>query len=88
MYGCEKGSLILREEHWLRMFDSRVLRKRVGLMKEEVTREWKGLQNEELYNPYSSPNIVLVIKTKKNKMSRACSTCGVQKCIQGFGGET
>jgi hypothetical protein len=48
----------------------------------------EGTTKEELYDTYSSPNIVLVIK-KKKKISGACSTCRVQeKCIQGFGGET
>jgi hypothetical protein len=71
------------------VFENRVLRKRFGLKMEEVTGEWRGLQNKELYDPYSSPNIVLVIKPKKNKMSGARSTCGGQeKCMQGFGGET
>jgi len=71
------------------VFENRVLRKRFGLKREEVTGEWRGLQNEELNDPYSSRNIVLVIKTRKDKMGGACSTCGGQeKCIQGFGGET
>ena len=88
VYGCETWSLILREEHWLRVFENRVLRERFGLKREEVTGEWKGIQNEELNDPYSSPYIVLVIRTKKNKMSGKCSMCGGQeKCIQGFGGE-
>jgi len=58
------------------VFVNRLLRKRFGLMKEEVKGEWRGLQKEELYDPYSSPNIVMLIKTKKDKMSWACSTCG------------
>jgi hypothetical protein len=35
-----------------------------GPKRDEVTREWRKLQNEELNNLYSSPNIVLVIKTR------------------------
>jgi hypothetical protein len=42
-----------------------------------------------VYDPYSSSNFVLMIKTKKNKMDGSCSTCGGQeKCIQDFCGET
>jgi len=89
VYGCETWPLILREEHWLRVFENRVLRKRFGLKRKEVTGEWRGLQNKGLYDSYSSPNIVVVIKTKKNKMGGSCSTCGgKEKCVQGFGGET
>jgi hypothetical protein len=88
VYGCGNWYLILREEHWLKVFENRVLRTRFGLKREEVTGEWRRLQNEELNDPYSSPNIVLVIKTRKNKMGGACSTCGRQeKCIEVFSGE-
>jgi hypothetical protein len=39
VYGCENWYLILREEHWLRVFENRVLRKRFGLKREEVRGE-------------------------------------------------
>ena len=35
-YGCEAWSDILREEHWLMVFENRVLSKRFGLKREEV----------------------------------------------------
>jgi hypothetical protein len=37
LYGCETWSLILREEHRLRMFENRVLRKIFGSKRDEVT---------------------------------------------------
>jgi hypothetical protein len=47
----------LREEHRVRVVENTVLRKRG-----EVTTELRGLHNEELYDLYSYPNIMSVIK--------------------------
>jgi hypothetical protein len=40
LYGCEIWSLILREEHRLRVFENRVLRRIFGPKRDEVTGEW------------------------------------------------
>ena len=61
-YECETWSLILREERKLRVFEKKVLRRIFGPRREEVTREWRRLHNEELNDLYSSPNIERVIK--------------------------
>jgi hypothetical protein len=37
LYGCETWSVILREEHRLRVFENRVLRRIFGLQRDEVT---------------------------------------------------
>jgi hypothetical protein len=37
LYGCETWSLILREEHRLRVFENRVLRRVFGTKSDEVT---------------------------------------------------
>ena len=47
-YGCETWSLTLREERSLRVFESRVLRRIFRPKRDEVTREWRKLHNEEL----------------------------------------
>jgi hypothetical protein len=39
---------MLREEHRLRMFENRVLRKLFGPKRAEITGEWRKLHNEEL----------------------------------------
>jgi hypothetical protein len=37
LYGCETWSLTLREEHRLRMFENRMLRRMFGPKRDEVT---------------------------------------------------
>jgi hypothetical protein len=62
LYGCETWSLTLREEHRLRVFENRVLRRIFGPKRDEVTGEWRKLHNRELHNLYSSPDIIRQIK--------------------------
>jgi len=56
LYGCESWSLTLREEHRLKVFENRVLRRMFGPKWEEVAGGWRRLHNEELQNLYASPN--------------------------------
>jgi hypothetical protein len=65
LYGCETLSLTLREEHRLRVFENRVLRRIFGLKRDEVTGGWRKLLNEELHGLYSSPIIVREIKARR-----------------------
>jgi hypothetical protein len=58
LYGCETWSLTLREEHILRVFEHRVLRREYLDLRGMVTGEWRKLQNEELHN-FTHPQISL-----------------------------
>jgi len=47
---CEKWSLTIREEHMLRVFQNRVLRRIFAPKRDEVIGEWRKLHTEDLNN--------------------------------------
>ena len=64
-YGCETWSLPLKEEHRLRVFEKKVVRKIFGAKKDEITGEWRKLHRVELHTLYSSPNIIRSLKSRR-----------------------
>jgi hypothetical protein len=75
LYGCETWSLTIREEHRLRVFENRVLRRLFGLKRDEVMRDWRKLHNDELHNLCSSQSIIRMIKSRR----MACRMNGVKE---------
>jgi hypothetical protein len=65
LYGCETWSPMLTEQHRLRVFENRVLRRIFGSKSDEVTGEWRKLHSEELHNFYSSPDIIRQVKSSR-----------------------
>jgi hypothetical protein len=65
LFGCETWSLTLREEHRLRVYENRVLRRIFGPKRDEVIGGWRKLHNEELHNLHCSPDIIRMIKSRR-----------------------
>jgi hypothetical protein len=83
LYGCETWCLTLSEEHRLRVFDNRVLRRIFGPKRDEVTGEWRKLHNKELHNLYSSPDIIRQIKSRRMRWEGHVARMG-EKSVQDF----
>jgi hypothetical protein len=54
----------LKEEHRLKVFENRMLRRIFGPKRNEVPGGWRKLHNEELHNLYSSLNTNRTIKSR------------------------
>jgi hypothetical protein len=70
----------LREEHRLRVFQNRVLRRIFGPKREEDG-SWRKLHNDELHDLYSSPNIVRVIKSRRMRWAGHVARMGEGRCV-------
>jgi hypothetical protein len=80
LFGFETWSLTLGEEHRLRVFENRVLRKICGSESEEDG-SWRKLHNDELHSLYSSLNIVRVIKSRRMRWARHVARMGEGKGV-------
>jgi hypothetical protein len=78
----ETWSLTSREEHRLRVFENRMLRRIFGPKREEDG-SWRKLHNE-LHSLYSSPNIVMVIKSRRMRWVGHVARMGRGEVFTGF----
>jgi hypothetical protein len=83
LYGCEAWSLPLREEHRLRVFENRVVRRMFGPKRDEMI-GWKKLHNEELHNLHSSSSTIRRIKSRRMRWARHVSRMGRRGMHIGF----
>jgi hypothetical protein len=67
------------EEHGLRVFENRVLRRIFGPKRDEVTGDWRKLHNEELCKLYSSPNIIRMIKSRRMRWAGHVARMGTKR---------
>jgi hypothetical protein len=75
--------LTLREECRLKVFEGRVLRRIFGPKKDEVTREWRKLHDEEFNDLYSSLHIVRVIKSRGMRWAGHAARVGETRGVYG-----
>jgi hypothetical protein len=75
----------LREEHKLRLFENRVLRRIFGPKGDEVTGGCTKL-HEELHNLYCSLSTVRIIEPRKMRWAWHVAPMG-EKCIWNIGGK-
>jgi hypothetical protein len=73
----------LREEHRLRVFENRVLRRIFGPKREEDG-SWRKLHNDEFHDLYSSPNIVRVITSRRMRWAGHVARMGRGEVFKGF----
>jgi hypothetical protein len=55
----------IREEHVLRVFENRALRRMFRPKRDEVTGDWRKLHNEGLHNLYTSPSIIRMMNSRR-----------------------
>jgi hypothetical protein len=81
LYGCETWSLTVREEHKVRVFENKVLRRIFGPKRGRVTGGWRKLHNEELHNLYSSPSIIRIIKSRRMRWAGHVARMGEKRNV-------
>jgi hypothetical protein len=73
----------LREEHRLRVFENRVLRRIFGPEMDEDG-SWRKLRNGELHSLYSSPNIFEAVKSKSKRWAGHVARMGEGEMFTRF----
>jgi hypothetical protein len=73
-----------REEHKLRVFENRVLRRIFGPKRDRVTGGRRKLHNEELHNLYSSSSIIRIIKSRRMRWAGHVAWMGEKRNVNRF----
>jgi hypothetical protein len=71
--------LKLEEEQRLRDLGNKVLRRKFGHKREEVTEKWRKLHNEEIRNLFSSPDNIIGVKSRRMRWAGKVASVGF-KC--------
>jgi hypothetical protein len=81
LYVCETWSLTLREEHRLRVFENRIVRRVFGPKRDEVMGEWRMFYNVELRILYLFPNIIRQIESRKMRWAGHMARMGEERKV-------
>ena len=65
LYGNEISSVIMTENHGLKVYEDRALRKIFGRKRDKIVEEWRRLHNEEIYDLCYFPIIFRVTKSRR-----------------------
>jgi hypothetical protein len=77
--GLELGLVTLSEEHRLRVFDNRALRKIFGPKRDDVTGGWRKMHNKELHDLYSSRSIIRMMKSRRMTWAHHVARAGEKR---------
>jgi hypothetical protein len=61
------------------VFENRVLRRIFRPKRDEVTGDWRKLHNDEFHNLYSSPNIIIMIKSRRMRWTGNVARMGTKR---------
>jgi hypothetical protein len=74
-------SLTVREEHKLRVFDNRMLRRIFAPNRDGMTGGWRKLHYEELHNLYSSPSKIRILKSRRMRWALYVARMGEKRNV-------
>jgi hypothetical protein len=81
LYGWETWSLMLKEQHRLRVFENRVLRRIFGPKRVEVMGEWRSCTMRNFIIFYSSPDIIRQIKSRRMRWAGHVARIGEDRKV-------
>jgi len=76
LYGCQTGSVTLRDQYRRSDFQKLLLRNIFWAKEERIPGSWKRMGYDELYNFYSSPNVIPVPKSGWKKRLQLATRAG------------
>jgi hypothetical protein len=81
LYGYGTWCLTLRENHRLRVFENRVLRRILGLKGDQEMGGWRKLHNGELHDLYPSPTVIWIIKSRRMRWAGHVARMGKKRNV-------